>query len=70
VAHSREDDTVVPYEQSQRMLEAMQRAGKDVRLVKLHDENHWLSRGATRLRMLQATVSLLRANNPPDTIRP
>jgi dipeptidyl aminopeptidase/acylaminoacyl peptidase len=64
------DDTVVPYEQSQLMLEAMQRAGKDVRLVKLDDEDHWLSRGATRLRMLQATVSFLRTNNPPDTTSP
>ncbi len=62
------DDTVVPYEQSQLMLQAMQKAAKDVKLVKLDDEDHWLSRGATRLQMLQATVSFLRANNPPDSI--
>lgn len=62
------DDTVVPYEQSQLMLEAMQKAAKDVKLVRLNDEDHWLSRSATRLQMLQSTVSFLRANNPPDAI--
>jgi dipeptidyl aminopeptidase/acylaminoacyl peptidase len=59
------DDTVVPYEQSEIMASALKHAGKSVALVALNNEDHWLSRGATRLQMLQATVEFLRANNPP-----
>jgi hypothetical protein len=29
-------------------------------------DDHWLSRGETRLQLLQASVDFLRANNPPD----
>jgi dipeptidyl aminopeptidase/acylaminoacyl peptidase len=60
------DDTVVPYEQSDVMLSAMKRAGKSATLVTLKHEDHWLSRSETRLRMLQATVDFLKANNPPN----
>ncbi len=60
------DDTVVPYEQSEVMEKALRRAGKSVTLVTLKGEDHWLSRSATRLQMLEATVAFLRANNPPD----
>ena len=59
------DDTVVPYEQSEIMARAMRDAGKDVRLVPLDGEDHWLSFPATRLRMLQETVSFLEEHNPP-----
>ena len=59
------DDTVVPYEQSQVMADALKRAGKAVQFVTLDREDHWLSRSATRLQMLEATVGFLRANNPP-----
>jgi dipeptidyl aminopeptidase/acylaminoacyl peptidase len=58
------DDTVVPFEQSQVMYEALQRAKKDVQLVTLPKEDHWLSRGATRLQMLEASIAFLRAHNP------
>ena len=61
-----EDDTVVPFEQSRIMFDALRAAHKDVTLVKLDDEDHWLSSSATRLRMLQAVVGFLRTNNPPD----
>jgi dipeptidyl aminopeptidase/acylaminoacyl peptidase len=61
-----EDDTVVPFEQSQVMLSALKRAGKPVQLVTLKHEDHWLSRSETRLQMLQATVDFLKANNPPN----
>jgi dipeptidyl aminopeptidase/acylaminoacyl peptidase len=61
-----EDDTVVPYEQSQAMLSALKRAGKPVTLVTLKHEDHWLSRSETRLQMLQAAVDFLKANNPPN----
>jgi dipeptidyl aminopeptidase/acylaminoacyl peptidase len=60
------DDTVVAYEQSEVMERALKRAGKSVELVTLKREDHWLSRSATRLQMLEATVAFLRANNPPD----
>jgi dipeptidyl aminopeptidase/acylaminoacyl peptidase len=60
------DDTVVPYDQSDDMYDALRAAHKQVELVKLKDEDHWLSRGATRLQMLQAVVGFLRRNNPPD----
>jgi dienelactone hydrolase len=60
------DDTVVPFEQSEMMLTALQRAGKPVELVALKHEDHWLSRSATRLQMLQACVAFLKKYNPPD----
>lgn len=60
------DDVVVPFEQSQEMFDALKRAKKDVELVTLKREDHWLSRSKTRLQMLQASVQFLRAHNPPD----
>ena len=60
------DDTVVPFEQSEVMLSALQRAGKSVELVTMKHEDHWLSRSETRLQMLQASVEFLKANNPPN----
>jgi dienelactone hydrolase len=60
------DDTVVPYEQSALMRDAMKRGGKSVDLVTLKREDHWLSRPETRQQMLEATVAFLKANNPPD----
>jgi dienelactone hydrolase len=60
------DDTVVPYEQSSGMFDALKRAKKDVEMVSLKKEDHWLSRSETRLQMLQSSVGFLRAHNPPD----
>jgi dipeptidyl aminopeptidase/acylaminoacyl peptidase len=60
------DDTVVPYDQSEVMLRALKRAGKSVELLTMKHEDHWLSRGETRLQMLQASVAFLKANNPPN----
>jgi dipeptidyl aminopeptidase/acylaminoacyl peptidase len=60
------DDTVVPYDQSYNMANAMKDAHKNVELVTLREEDHWLSRSATRLQMLQASVAFLRKCNPPD----
>jgi len=56
----------VPFAQSTAMFHALQDAKKDVKFVPLDNEDHWLSRGKTRLEMLQATVDFLRRNNPPD----
>jgi dipeptidyl aminopeptidase/acylaminoacyl peptidase len=57
---------VVPYDQSDDIYDALRKAHKQVEFVKLKDEDHWLSRGATRLRMLQEVVGFLRRHNPPD----
>ena len=60
------DDTVVPYEQSQIMADALRKAGKPVAFVTMKGEDHWLSKGATRLEMLTATVAFLEMHNPPN----
>jgi len=60
------DDTIVPYEQSQILERALKKAGKPVELVTLEGEDHNLSRGATRLQMLQATIAFLEKHNPPN----
>lgn len=58
------DDTVVPYYQSTAMAAALRRAGKPVELVTLAGEDHWLSRGETRLAMLEAAVRFVEQHNP------
>lgn len=60
------DDTVVPYEQSADFVRAMQAAGKPVEFVTLAGEDHWLSRGATRQRMLSTAVAFIQKHNPPN----
>ena len=60
------DDTVVPYEQSVVMADALKKAGKPYELVTLAGEDHWLSRGATRQQMLTAIVAFLEKHNPPS----
>ncbi len=60
------DDTVVPIDQSEDMEDALKDAKRPVTFVKLDGEDHWLSRSDTRLQMLQATVTFLEANNPPN----
>ena len=60
------DDTVVSFDQSTAMLDAMKHANKEVEMVVLKNEDHWLSRSETRLQMLQSSVAFLRAHNPPD----
>jgi len=59
------DDTVVPFDQSERMAAALKKAGKPVELVVLKGEDHWLSRSQTRLQMLTRSVAFLEACNPP-----
>lgn len=59
------DDTVVKFDQSQIMADALKRAGKSVELVVLQGEDHWLSRGDTRLLMLQSLAAFLEKYNPP-----
>ena len=51
---------VVASDQSLRMAEALRKAGKDVTLVKLPDEDRWLSRADTRTQLLEALDGFLR----------
>ncbi|HJV40778.1 S9 family peptidase [Caulobacter sp.] len=60
------DDTIVRYDQSLAMADALKKAGKPVAFVTLESEDHWLSRGATRLKMLTETVAFVEKHNPPD----
>ena len=59
------DDTVVPIKQTEIMADAMRRAGKPVEVVRLEGEDHWLSRGATRTKMLQDAIAFIEKHNPP-----
>ncbi len=58
------DDTVVPIVQSQRMLKAMKRAGKEAELITLKGEDHWLSGSETRLELLKKISDFLDKHNP------
>ena len=60
------DDTVVPIKQMDIMADAMRRAGKPVEVVRLDGEDHNLSRGATRTKMLQETIAFIEKHNPPS----
>jgi len=65
LVHGR-DDTVVPYEQSERMASALQAAGKPVTFMPLNGEDHWLSQSGTRSATLQHVLAFLAANDPPE----
>lgn len=52
-------DGVVPNEQSERMAEALSKAGKSVTVLKLPQEDHWMSRTETRVQLLQALENFL-----------
>jgi dipeptidyl aminopeptidase/acylaminoacyl peptidase len=58
------DDTVVPFEQSRKMADALKDAGKPYEFVELKGEDHWLSRSDTRDQMLQAAVAFVQKYNP------
>jgi len=60
------DDIVVPFDQSSDMAAALARAGKPFEFLRLPGEDHWLSRGETRLAMLKAAVAFVEKHNPAD----
>ena len=60
------DDIVVPYAQAKIMEDALEDAGKSVRLVTLAGEDHWLSQAETRKRMLAEAVAFVERHNPAD----
>lgn len=49
-----DDDSVVDIRHSKKMESALKKAGKSVKLVKLKNEDHWLSQSETRLQTLRA----------------
>ena len=59
--HSKSDE-IVPVSQSERMHRALKRAGKDVELIELDGDDHYLSFGETRTQALQATVRFIEEN--------
>ena len=63
LVHGR-DDTVVRFDQSSRVADQLKRLHKPYELVDLQVEDHWLSHGRTRQRMLEATVAFLKTHNP------
>lgn len=60
------DDTVVAYDQSLKMADALKDEGKAYEFVELEGEDHWLSRGSTRMAMLEATLDFVQRHNPAD----
>jgi dipeptidyl aminopeptidase/acylaminoacyl peptidase len=68
LVHGKED-TVVPHDQSADMARALQKAGKQVELLTLAGEDHWLSRSETRRTMLEAVVAFVEKHNPPGAAR-
>jgi dipeptidyl aminopeptidase/acylaminoacyl peptidase len=59
------DDTVVPIDQSYRMRDALKKAGKEVDLILLKEEDHWLSREPSRVQTMDAVVAFIEKHNPP-----
>lgn len=56
------DDTFVPVTQSETMVKALGQLQKPHAFVELPDEDHWLSRSATRIRVLKEIDTFLAAN--------
>jgi len=56
------DDSVVPVKQSEAMWRALDKLGKPVTFVRLEGEDHWLSRSASRTRVLQELEAFLAKN--------
>lgn len=59
-----EKDTVVRVEQSERMADALKAAGKSYELIHLPEENHYLTKTATRTQTLESLERFLAKNLP------
>jgi dipeptidyl aminopeptidase/acylaminoacyl peptidase len=57
-----QDDTVVPISHSDSMARVLKESNGSVTYLKLPGEDHWLSRGATRLQVLTEIEKFLAAN--------
>jgi dipeptidyl aminopeptidase/acylaminoacyl peptidase len=60
------EDSVVPYEQSKLMLNAMNGAHKPVQMITTKGEDHWLSHQDTRIETLSAALDFVQKENPPN----
>jgi dienelactone hydrolase len=60
------DDTVVPIDQSRAMAAALRGAGKTLEVLELKDEDHWLSKPATRIQLVVSSVAFVEKYNPPN----
>lgn len=58
------DDSVVTIKQSEEMAAALKRANKSYRFEKLVGNDHWLSRGETRIKLLQLLQDFLQQYLP------
>jgi len=56
------DDTVVPFSQSAKMEAALKKQDKEVRLVRLKGEDHWLSQSETRVQTLRELDAFVAAH--------
>ena len=65
LVHGKKDVTV-PYENSQRMYDAMRKAGKSVELVPLELADHYFERLEDRTMLLSAMEAFLAKYNPAD----
>ncbi len=65
LVHGKED-TTVPFDQSADFAKALKRAHKSVEMVTLDQEDHYLSRPATRLQALRAITAFVEKHNPAD----
>lgn len=63
--HGRKD-SVVPLEQTKVMHKALKRAKKEVDLVTLDGEDHWLSNSETRQNLLREIDKFVSRHNPPN----
>jgi dipeptidyl aminopeptidase/acylaminoacyl peptidase len=60
------DDTVVAFEQSGSMADALRSNDKPHKFVTLKEEDHWLSRSATRKQMLAEAINFVEQHNPAN----
>jgi len=60
------DDTVVNTNQSLRMHKALKKANRETTLVQLPGEDHWLSTGPMRMKLLQTIEGYLDTHNPAN----
>jgi dipeptidyl aminopeptidase/acylaminoacyl peptidase len=58
------DDTVVPFVHSLSMKGALEKAGKPVEFVPLEGEDHWWSKEATRVQILETSVAFVEKYDP------
>ncbi len=57
---------MVAFDQSTRMADALRNAGKPHEFVTLSEEDHWLSKAATRKQMLEEAMRFVQKHNPAD----